>query len=128
MAQRVKDPMLSLQQLGSLLWGRFDPWPGSFHMPWVRPKDKNKERGGGMLEQFLGWVLLVSGPSPGKEGAPHLPSSPLASKGLSPDPQPQSPSSLASRSPPTPKTSAPLQPPRPHLGACSHPSCVPLKS
>ena len=31
MAQRVKDPMLSLQQLGSLVWHRFYPWPGNFH-------------------------------------------------------------------------------------------------
>ena len=26
-AQQVKDPALSLQQLGSLLWFGFDPWP-----------------------------------------------------------------------------------------------------
>ena len=31
-AQQVTDPALSLQQLGSLLWHRFDPWPGNFHM------------------------------------------------------------------------------------------------
>ena len=35
MVQQVKDPELSLQQLGSLLWLRFDPWPGNFHMQWV---------------------------------------------------------------------------------------------
>ena len=28
MVQRVKDPPLSLKQLGSRLWPRFDPWPG----------------------------------------------------------------------------------------------------
>ena len=27
-AQLVKDPVLSLQQLGVLLWPRFNPWPG----------------------------------------------------------------------------------------------------
>ena len=32
MAQRVKDPVLSLQQLRSLLWCWFSLWPGNFHM------------------------------------------------------------------------------------------------
>ena len=32
MAQQVKDPTLSLQWLRLLLWLRFDPWPGNFHM------------------------------------------------------------------------------------------------
>ena len=31
-AQQVKDPALSLQQLELLLWRRFDPWPSDFHM------------------------------------------------------------------------------------------------
>ena len=36
MAQWIKHPaLLSLQQLGSLLWLRFDPWPRDFHVPWV---------------------------------------------------------------------------------------------
>ena len=34
-AQCVKDPALSLQQLRSLLWHGFDPWPGNFCMSWV---------------------------------------------------------------------------------------------
>ena len=39
MAQKkIKDPALSLQQFGSLLWHGFNPWPGNFHMPWVWPK------------------------------------------------------------------------------------------
>ena len=43
-AQGVKNPALSLQQLGSLLWYGFDPWPGNFHMPWVWPlKPQNLE-------------------------------------------------------------------------------------
>ena len=37
---QVKDPVLSLQWLGSLLWCRFNPWPGNFHMPWAQPKKK----------------------------------------------------------------------------------------
>ena len=35
---RVKDSVLSLQQLGSLLWNRFIPWPGNFHMSWAWSK------------------------------------------------------------------------------------------
>ena len=38
MAQGVKDLVLSLQWLGSLRWGRFDPWPGNLHMPWAQPE------------------------------------------------------------------------------------------
>ena len=34
-AQGAKDPVLSLQQLGLLLWHVFSPWPGNFHMPWT---------------------------------------------------------------------------------------------
>ena len=40
--QQVKDPALSLQQLGSLLRPRFSPWPGNFHLPWVQKKKKKK--------------------------------------------------------------------------------------
>ena len=36
-AQGVKDPALSLQQLGQLLWHTFHPWPANFHMPWAWP-------------------------------------------------------------------------------------------
>ena len=45
MAQQVKDPVLLLQQLGSLLWRGFDPWPGNFHMPRVRKKNYNSQGG-----------------------------------------------------------------------------------
>jgi len=31
-AQQVKNLALSLQQLGSLLWCSFSPWPGDFHL------------------------------------------------------------------------------------------------
>ena len=40
MAQWFNDLALSLQQLGSLLWGEFDPWPGNFHMPRAQSKKK----------------------------------------------------------------------------------------
>ena len=39
-AQRVKDPVLSL------LWERFDPWPGNFHMLECGPKKKKKKSEG----------------------------------------------------------------------------------
>ena len=39
LAQRIKDPMLSLQWLGWLLWHGFNPWPRNFHTPRVRPKE-----------------------------------------------------------------------------------------
>ena len=40
--QKVKNPTLSLQQLRLLLWYRFNPWPGNFHMlqVWAPPKKK----------------------------------------------------------------------------------------
>ena len=38
MAQQVKNPALSL------LWLGFHPWPKNFHMSYVWPKEKEKER------------------------------------------------------------------------------------
>lgn len=35
----IKDPALSLQQFGSLLWYRFDSWPSNFHMQQVLHKE-----------------------------------------------------------------------------------------
>lgn len=43
--QPVKDMPLSLQQLRLLQWGGFDPWPGKFRKPWMRP-EKGKGRKG----------------------------------------------------------------------------------
>ena len=40
----VKDLVLSV------LWLRFNPWPGKFHTPWVGPKNK-KERQTDLLER-----------------------------------------------------------------------------
>ena len=40
--QWVKDPATSMQQLGLLLWLRFDPWPGTFFMPSCGQKIKIK--------------------------------------------------------------------------------------
>ena len=53
MARWVKDLALSLRQLGSLLWGEFDPWPGNFHMLWLRPKRKNIYGGGGNRADWI---------------------------------------------------------------------------
>ena len=39
-AQHIKDPVLSLQWLGSQLWYRFHPCPGNFCMPWVQHPTK----------------------------------------------------------------------------------------
>ena len=42
--QCVKDPLvLSLQQLWSLLWHEFTPWPRYFHMPQERQKNKTTQ-------------------------------------------------------------------------------------
>lgn len=38
MPQQVKDPVLPLQQLGSLLWYGFDTWPGDVHWPVAEAK------------------------------------------------------------------------------------------
>lgn len=47
MAQCVKDVVLSLQWLRSLLW--FDPWPRTFHrlLVWPRRGKKDKDSGEG---------------------------------------------------------------------------------
>ena len=37
--QWVKNPVLSLLWLESLLWHGFHSWPGNFHMPWAWPKN-----------------------------------------------------------------------------------------
>ena len=39
-AQRVKDLVLPLLWLWSLLWHDFNPWPRNFHMPQAQPKKK----------------------------------------------------------------------------------------
>ena len=46
-AKQGKDLVVSLQQLGLLLWRGFDPWPRNFHMLWARPK-----KGGGASNIF----------------------------------------------------------------------------
>ena len=43
-AQWVKDPVLSLLWLGSLLWCRFDPWTRNFCILWAWPKKKKKKK------------------------------------------------------------------------------------
>ena len=44
MEQRIKDPVLSLQQLRSLLWQGFGPWPQNFHVPPMWPKTKQNQQ------------------------------------------------------------------------------------
>ena len=45
MVQQVKNPALSLQQLGLLLCtDRFNPWPRNFHMPQAEPQKKKKKK------------------------------------------------------------------------------------
>ena len=43
MVEQIKDPVLSLQQLRSLPWCRFDPWPGNFHRLQAQQKKQNKQ-------------------------------------------------------------------------------------
>ena len=52
-AARVMDLTLSLQQLGSLLWHGFNPWPRNFHMPWVWQKKKKKKK------TVLHWSAII---------------------------------------------------------------------
>ena len=44
MVQRVKDLALSLQRLEWLLRCSFDPWPGNFQLPPVRPEKGAKKK------------------------------------------------------------------------------------
>ena len=44
MARWVKGLVLSLQQLGLLLWGGFNPWPRNFFMPWNGHVQKKKKK------------------------------------------------------------------------------------
>ena len=52
--QWVKDQVLSLLWLGLLLWHRFVPWHGNFHMLWYSQKNPNVSRFPGfqMAEQW----------------------------------------------------------------------------
>ena len=40
----IKDPVLSMLWLGSLLWCGFDSWPWNLHMPQPWPKKKKKKK------------------------------------------------------------------------------------
>ena len=57
MAQQTKDPALSLQPLGLLLWCGFNPWPRNFHLLWCSKKKKkvlkNKKMGVPFVAQLL---------------------------------------------------------------------------
>ena len=57
--QWVKDPVLSPQQLRSLLCHGFDPWPRNFHMMWEQPK--KKERNSGPIIYYLHITMVKCG-------------------------------------------------------------------
>ena len=59
--QRVKGPALPQPWRRSQLQLRFNPWPGNLHMPWVRPKRKEK-----------GKAQALTGP-PSRQKAPASP-------------------------------------------------------
>ena len=54
MAQGVKDPALLLLWLRSMLWRKFNPWPGNFYIPWSQPK-KEKEKSMLSLTPYYSW-------------------------------------------------------------------------
>ena len=66
-AQWVKEQPSSLLWFWSLLWHRFDPWPGNFGMPRAWPKTKNKPKtpppptGKQMAHKPCGCLLLTEG-------------------------------------------------------------------
>ena len=57
MAQRVKDWALSLQWLEWLLWHRFEPWPGHFHMlrAWPTRQNKTKKTNSNAISHLKSW-------------------------------------------------------------------------
>ena len=60
MAQQVKDPALSLQQLGSLLWHGFDAWHGTSTCHRLsQNKTKQKEIKDFVLVQTHGHIYFV---------------------------------------------------------------------
>ena len=50
MAQWVKDMVLSLLWLGSLLWCRCDPWLGNFQIPRARQRKRKGETSPGVAD------------------------------------------------------------------------------
>ena len=60
MVQWVKDPALSL------LWHRFDPWDGNFHVPWAETKRKKKSKIVANVKKNIGrfhikiWISVFS--------------------------------------------------------------------
>ena len=60
-AQQFKDPALSLQWLRSLLWHRFDTWPGNFCRLWVLPRKKPKKTNKKKKVLFTQLMMLAPG-------------------------------------------------------------------
>ena len=60
-ALQVKDPMMSLLWLWSLLWRGFHPQPPNFHVPQAWPQ-KNKKYGSESQERWgLGYLGTLAG-------------------------------------------------------------------
>ena len=65
MAQRVKDALLSLLWLGSLLWREFSPWaqelPHATDMaPPQKKKEKRKEISTSIESRWKTWVIQIN--------------------------------------------------------------------
>ena len=68
-AQGVKDPALLQLWHRSKLWLGFEPWPGSFHMPWVWvKKEKKKGLAFPKLRILKLWHTMCAGPTCGTQG------------------------------------------------------------
>ena len=52
MTQWVKDPVLSLLWLWTLMWCGFSPWPRNLHMLWVQPS-KDALLGSTLVEEIV---------------------------------------------------------------------------
>ena len=53
MVQWVKDPVLSLLWLGSLVWCGFGPWPRNFCVLQAWPKGKKKKMSLSRVENYI---------------------------------------------------------------------------
>ena len=71
MVRQVKDPTLSLQHLGSLLWRGFNPWPGNFHNALEAAKKKKKKILQLQKTRCLQSSLAPQGRRVGFPGRPH---------------------------------------------------------
>ena len=66
----VKDPVLSLLWLRSLLWHGFQPWTKNFHMPQALPEKKKKK---GVVFDNYAEISKMTGSHPGIDEVMSLP-------------------------------------------------------